>query len=103
MLSSLDERLRLAIAERRLIQVRYNGTQRVAEPHDYGVQKGVTRLLVYQLRAAGGDPRKSPRGWRMLDIAKVEACDVLDEPFKGSRGPAHERHYVWDVIYARVS
>ena len=100
---SLDEQLRLAIAERRLIQVRYDGKRRVAEPHDYGVQKGIVRLLVYQLRATGGDPRKNPRGWRMLDIAKIEACDVLDEPFKGSRGPAHQRHNVWDVIYARVS
>jgi hypothetical protein len=103
MMPSLDEQLRFAIAERRLIQVRYNGKQRVAEPHDYGVQKGATRLLVYQRRASGGDPRKSPMGWRLLDTAKIEACDVLDEPFNGSRGPAHERHYVWDVIYARVS
>lgn len=103
MVSSLDEQLRLAIAERRLIQLRYNGTPRVAEPHDYGIQKGVTRLLVYQLRAVGSDPRKSASGWRLLDTLKIEACDVLDEAFKGSRGPAHQHHYAWDVIYARVS
>jgi hypothetical protein len=100
---SVDEQLRFAIANRRLIQVSYTGRVRVAEPHDYGVQKGVTRLLSYQRGAAGGGPRKDATGWRLLDLSKIERCLVLDETFPGSRGQAHHAHYVWDTLYARVT
>ncbi|HEV8394263.1 MAG TPA: hypothetical protein VGQ37_08310 [Vicinamibacterales bacterium] len=33
-----DRQLRFAIAHKRLIEVRYDGRLRVAEPHDYGVK-----------------------------------------------------------------
>jgi hypothetical protein len=44
---SLDAELRTAIADKRLIELRYKGAVRIAEPHDYGVQNGVERLLIY--------------------------------------------------------
>ena len=99
--SGFDVQLRSAIASKRLLQLAYSGALRVSEPHDYGVYKGVLRLLTYQLRAAGGHSR-NPRGWRMLDVAKIASCAVLDESFPGSRGEAHRQHYVWDELYARV-
>ena len=100
---SVDEELRFAIANKRLLQVSYKGRVRVAEPHDYGVQKGVARLLAYQRSAAGSGPRKDVTGWRLLDLPKIERCLVLDETFPGSRGQAHQAHNVWDVLYARVT
>jgi hypothetical protein len=99
---SLDEQLRFAIANKRLIQVAYGGSLRVAEPHDYGVQKGVTRLLIYQLRSSNAPERKAATGWRLLDAEKIETCQVLEETFSGSRGEGHQRHYAWEVVYARV-
>lgn len=99
----IDEQLRSAIAGRRLIECTYLGKLRVAEPHDYGVQRGATKLLVYQLRGSGGTPGKSSRGWRLLDVSKLERCVVLEETFPGSRGDAHQHHFVWDVVYARVA
>jgi hypothetical protein len=39
---SLDAELHTAIADKRLIELRYEGAVRIAEPHDYGVQNGVT-------------------------------------------------------------
>ena len=99
---SLDVQLRFAIVNRRLIRFEYSGAVRVAEPHDYGVQKGVIRLLAYQLR--GGSSRaSSSSGWKLLDAAKISGCTVLDETFAGSRGAAHQHHYAWEVLYARVS
>jgi hypothetical protein len=106
---AIDTRLRFAVANRRLIQLTYHGTRRVVEPHDYGLQKGARRLLVYQLRTissnggsassrAGGE-----KGWRLLDVSKIEECAVLDETFRGSRGNEHHAHHVWDTIYARVA
>lgn len=98
---ALDAQLHFAIANKRLLQLTYAGALRVSEPHDYGVYKGVLRLLTYQLRAAGGSSG-NPRGWRMLDVAKLASCTVLDEGFPGSRGEAHRQHYVWDELHARV-
>src|SRR5262245_58247383 len=64
--ASTDARIRFAIANRRLVELRYKGYARVVEPHDYGVQNGAERLLVFQRRGparAGQDPI----GWRLLE------------------------------------
>jgi len=99
---SLDATVRLAIASRRLVEVCYLGKVRTAEPHDYGIQKGIERLLVYQLGVAGRPREPKTTGWRLLDVAKIEACRILDETFTGSRGHMHRRHLEWDVVHARV-
>jgi hypothetical protein len=99
----LDEAVRFAIANKRLVEIRYGGKLRVAEPHDYGVQKGIEKLLVYQLRASGRASKNGVTGWRLLDVPKIETCRALDETFAGSRGSAHHDHYQWDVLYIRVS
>ncbi len=51
---SIDGQLRFAIANKHLIQFRYHGDRRVAEPHDYGIQNGTPKVLVYQRRGSGG-------------------------------------------------
>lgn len=98
---TVDSVLLHAIAERRLIQFTYNGRERVAEPHDYGIHKGVSRALVYQLQTSPGET-DTPIGWRLLDTAKIEAPVVLDTTFRASRGAAHRNHYTWDKVHARV-
>jgi hypothetical protein len=98
---TVDEQIRFAIANKRLIELTYQGKRRVAEPHDYGVRKRVTRLLVYQLRVLSPGER-SPTGWRRLDVSQITDCRVLEETFPGSRGAAHAHHHGWDVLYARV-
>jgi len=97
----MDARIRFAITNRRLVEVCYSGTTRIAEPHDYGVQIGRERLLMFQLR---GPARrgKTPTGWRLLELSKIEALTVLEETFTGSRGQSHAAHYDWEVVYARV-
>ena len=100
---SLDEQLRSAIASRHLIQFRYDDRLRVAEPQDYGVQKGATKLLVYQLWEPGGKRRNGVRGWRLLEVSKISGCVILPRTFRGTRVEARQRHYQWDVLYARVT
>ncbi|MCC7125527.1 MAG: hypothetical protein IT178_11815 [Acidobacteria bacterium] len=99
-IDSLDVRIRRAIAEKRLLEIRYKNAVRLAEPHDYGVIDGRERLLVFQLR--GPDSGKGAVGWRLLDVDKIERCVVTDQTFAGSRGQAHQRHYQWDTLHARV-
>jgi hypothetical protein len=101
-LQSLDEQLRFAIAQKRLLQLSYQGRPRIAEPHDYGVQNGVPRLLIYQRYKMGGSG-KDARVWRLLDTAKISNCVVLEESFSGTRAESTQRHHVWDVLYARVT
>ncbi|HEX6215408.1 MAG TPA: hypothetical protein VFZ38_11340 [Vicinamibacterales bacterium] len=99
--SSIEARIRLAIANKRLVEVGYKGRARVAEPHDYGKQKGMDRLLVYQLRVPSSSGRDA-MGWRLFDVAKIESLAVLDTVFKGSRRTSDQVHHQWDVLYARV-
>jgi hypothetical protein len=99
--TSIDARIRRAIAEKRLIEIGYKGRLRVAEPHDYGCINGVDRLLIYQLRSKG-DLSRDSRGWRMMDLSKIESLTLLDTTFAGSRTQAQQSHYSWDAIYARV-
>ena len=93
----IDHQLRTAIAQKRLIEFTYQGMWRVAEPHDYGIQHGVVRVFVYQVKSA-----PFQRGWRMLDVAKIEQLNVLEQAFKGSRRDEHSHHFHWDTLFARV-
>ena len=95
--SIADRHIRFAIANRRLIQFTYGSTSRLAEPHDYGIQRGVVRLLVYQQRAT-----PFSRGWRLLEVAKITELEVLDVTFAGSRRDPHSHHFTWDALFARV-
>ena len=102
MTQSIDQQLRFAIANRRLIELAYKGSGRLVEPHDYGVQKGRCGCFVYQRRAQAVQPGKSAIGWRMLEVPKIERCSVTEQTFKGSRGTPDQDHNAWDVLYARV-
>jgi hypothetical protein len=99
---STDARIRFAIANRRLVEVRYGGTVRIAEPHDYGIQNGRDRLLVFQLRGPARLGHR-PIGWRLLELSKIQGLTVLEDSFRGSRGQSHSDHQEWEVVYARVT
>jgi hypothetical protein len=99
--TTVGARIREAIAGKHLVEVRYNGQVRTVEPHDYGVQNGVERLLAFQLNATVGTGRHTI-GWRLFDIGKIESLSVLDATFRGSRHAGHHQHHTWDSVYARV-
>lgn len=93
-----DDELRFAIARKRLVHCTYDTRSRIVEPHDYGLLHGVAKLLVYQLR--GG--RSPVPAWRLFDVSKIQDLTVLEKTFRGSRGQAHQHHYQWDTLFARV-
>jgi hypothetical protein len=74
-----------------LVAVSYSSTMRVAEPHDYGMQNGRERLLVFQLRGPSRSGQ-SPKGWRLLRTGKIESLAVLDGAFAGSREESDGGH-----------
>jgi hypothetical protein len=95
-------KLRFAIANKRLLGLEYNAKLRVAEPHDFGAMSGTSKVLVYQLIVDGAAAGDRAQGWRLLDVAKIGVCQVLEQTFPGSRGDTHEQHMRWDAIFARV-
>jgi hypothetical protein len=47
--AKVDELLRAAIEQKRLIQLIYKEKPRMVEPHDYGIHNGSVKLLGYQV------------------------------------------------------
>ncbi len=94
-----DARLRFAIHHRRLIRFTYQGAQRIAEPHDYGVSRDRIRLLAFQLRGQSKGPLPD---WRMFDVARMDQLVVLEETFRGSRARPGQSHKPWDLLFCRV-
>ena len=98
---SLDRLLRFAIENRRLIELGYHNSVRVAEPHDYGLYKGTERLLAFQLRDSVHPPLHAV-GWRLFNTSEIQECFVLEKAFSGTRARVHQSHLVWDVVFLRV-
>lgn len=98
---SVEQQLRRAIAERRLVTFTLGGLTRRAEPHDYGIINGVTRLFFYQV---GGKSRSGPPfGWRWAAVSEISDLVVLDQTFAGARPVGSGRHMHWDTLIATVS
>ena len=87
-----------AIREKRLIRFFLGDKARLAEPHDYGIYKGIVRLLAFQLSG----PSKGPLpGWRWIDVERISEPELLDKTFAGGRRVSGN-HHTWEVIFARV-
>ena len=95
----LDHLLHTAIDSKRLIQFKYKGNERIAEPHDYGIQNGKVRLLCWQV---GGKSKGPLPGWRLVDVDGIHGCEMLDRTFAGNR-EVSDTHNRWDRIFIRVA
>jgi WYL domain len=98
---SIDNVLRIAISQRRQIRFRYDGKERIAEPHDYGMQGGKVRLLAYQTGGQSNSGRLP--NWRWIDVSKIRELEVLNETFAGNRPAPSGHHQKWDQLFLRVS
>jgi hypothetical protein len=95
-----DERLRFAIANKRLVQFVLHGLVRIAEPHDYGIRYGAPQLLVYQVGGQSASGRLP--AWRWVLLRHVSYFEVLDHMFTGNRSAEPQRHAIWERLFARV-
>jgi len=89
-----------AISERKLIAFQYHGKNRLAEPQDYGIQRGARRLLSYQL--AGESTTGGLPDWRLVEVADMATLAITDRKFAGNRPAPTGQHYKWDILFARV-
>jgi hypothetical protein len=95
----VDQLLRQAIAGKHLVRFSYKGSERIAEPHDYGIQNSNVRLLCWQV---GGKSNARLPGWRLVDVDGIEKFEVLERTFAGNSGVS-EAHHRWDEIFIRVA
>ncbi len=97
--SNVHEMLYQAIEHRRMVRLRYSDRERILEPHDYGVQKGVPRLLAYQV---GGSSSGRLPNWRWIDVDGISDLQLLDRTFPGGRPAPSGKHHQWDHLFIRV-
>lgn len=97
--AAVDILIRTAIAQARLVQLQYLGKKRIVEPHDYGIHKGVVKLLAYQV---GGSSSGKLPNWRWLDADKISDVRILDRTFSGGRSAPSGKHHEWDEVFIRV-
>jgi predicted DNA-binding transcriptional regulator YafY len=89
-----------AIHERRLLRFTYHGKERIVEPQDYGIQKGIAYLFTFQ--TAGESSSSRLPDWRKFAVLSMSNVELLDETFPGSRAVPSQKHQEWDVLFARV-
>jgi hypothetical protein len=98
--AKIDELLRAAIDQKRLVRLVYNDKPRIIEPHDYGIHNGSIKLLAYQV---GGASRGPLPNWRWMEVNSISDVLVLDRTFAGGRPAPSGKHHRWDQLFVRVS
>ncbi len=96
---NIDRLLRTAIAQTRLLQLRYRGRERIVEPHDYGEHNGITKVLTYQVGGSSSGPLPN---WRWMDAEQISDLQLLDQMFPGGRPTPSGKHHKWDKLFIRV-
>ena len=73
-----------AIHERRLLRFLYHDKDRIVEPQDYGIQKGVVHLFTYQ--TAGESSSSRLPDWRKFAVMSMSNVELLDDHFPRQPG-----------------
>jgi hypothetical protein len=94
------ERLVLATLDHRVVQFRYQGRDRVVEPHLVGLHEaGEPMLVAYQ--TGGSSQSGEVPGWRTFITTTIEGVAVAEEPFQ-PRGELSVAAHPMVEIFARA-
>jgi hypothetical protein len=96
---NIDQLVRTAIAETRLIRLRYLDRERIVEPHDYGEHNGIVKILTYQVGGSSSGPLPN---WRWMEVEQISDVQLLDQTFPGVRSIPYGKHHKWDKLFVRV-
>jgi hypothetical protein len=97
--AKIDQLLRTAIEQKRLIRFNYKDKPRIVEPHDYGVHKGLIKLFGFQVAGLSSEPLPN---WRWALVDAISDLALLDRTFPGRRPSTSGKHHRWDQIFIRV-
>ena len=95
------ERLVLAILEHRVARIRYQGRDRLIEPHLLGLHEaGEPMLVAYQ---TGGTSQSGDLpGWRTFITTAMGDVEVTDQSFPGPRSDLNPASHTMLEIFARA-
>lgn len=96
---TIDQLLRTAIEQKRLVQFNYKNKPRIVEPHDYGVHQGSVKLFGFQV---GGQSSEPLPNWRWALVNSISDLNLLNRTFSGRRPTPSGKHHRWDQIFIRV-
>ena len=88
-----------AIEQKRLLRFRYKNRERIVEPHDYGIHKGIIKLFGYQV---GGSSSQKLPNWRWAEQNLISDIELLDKTFPGGRPTKSGKHHKWGKLFIRV-
>ena len=90
-----------AINDLQLISFRYGGSDRVVEPHTYGIDsKRHYALRAYQVR--GGSQSGEHKGWKLFHREEMHGVTVLLETFSGARRGYKRGDKAFDTIRCQL-
>lgn len=96
----MDDTLKQAIAQRRLVELRYHGYSRIVEPHAYGRnRRGDDVIRCFQL--VGGSESGEGAGWKLLRVREAARRVLLETEFVPRSGFRAEDPAMVEV-YAHV-
>lgn len=97
----IDDLIQTAIMSKNIMEFRYQGYHRTAEPHLFGIHKGRKQLLAYQ--TAGQSASGNIPGWRRVNVDEMSLAKVTSQTFAGQRPYLSGEHSDFDTILAVVS
>jgi len=78
---TVEELLRQALSERRVVQFKYHGYSRRVEPHALGRVTG-DRPALLGWQASGGSASEPPPGWRTFVVTDIKSLKLMSSGFK---------------------
>lgn len=97
----MDQVIRQAIINKKLITFSYQGHQRVVEPHILGVKDGDRQILGYQIAGTSKSGKPLP-DWRRFSIEEMLRIEMDTRSFLGAREYTG-RHDTWDEKFLIVA
>ena len=88
-----------AIEQKRLLRFVHKERERIVEPHDYGIHKGMVKLFGFQV---GGSSSAPLPNWRWAEQHLISDLQMLDKTFPGGRPTKTGKHQKWDKLFIRV-
>lgn len=104
MVTSIDQKRDLlcrAIADKYIVQFKYDGRSRIVEPFCCGIGTGENYVLRgFQIR---GSDKTKPFCWRLYELVGMSQLNVTQHSFKAKRDDYNSEEPTITKVFCRVS
>jgi hypothetical protein len=93
----LNNSIRNAIRDKKLIEFDYEGHHRIAEPHVHGISNEQYEAQTFQI--GGGSNSGGIPDWRRIKVDQITNLRVTEQRFEGRRPFPSGKHSPFDTTY----